>query len=115
MGFFVYGMKLILLITLLLLYQCVCPETLTDWFVVGQAGIGDGTASWQSLAFNPTTNEPYVAFSDDSNDCKASVMKFNGSNCEYVGASNFTDGTANGISLVFNPKTAALPIEIRIF
>jgi len=54
------------------------------WMNVGNAGFSEGNATNISLAFD-TDGEPYVAYSDDYHSDKTSVMKFNGSNWEYLG------------------------------
>jgi len=63
-----------------------------------------GYASRQTLKIHPVTNKPYVAFKDYTNGGKASVMKFNGSNWELVGANNFSN-SINEIEFDFHPIT----------
>ena len=49
------------------------------WKIVGNAGFSEGTAYYTSLAFS-SAGEPYVAYEDDGNSGKATVMKFDGAN-----------------------------------
>ena len=80
---------------------------------VGSAGFSTGEAYNLSLAFNPSTNQPYVAYDDDVFDnliChnkapKATVKKFNGSAWENVGSAGFSAGFESFIKLAFNPQT----------
>jgi hypothetical protein len=75
------------------------------WQLVGNSGFSAGHSSFTSLAFNPVTNEPYVAYSDDSNSGKATVMKFDGNSWVYVGTAGFSAGAASYTSLAFNGAT----------
>ncbi len=67
------------------------------WVPVGTAGFTPGAASYSSLAFD-NNGLPYVAFRDQGacvyysapNGFRASVMKFNGNDWEYVGSSGFS-------------------------
>lgn len=70
------------------------------WQAVGQAGFSTGEISSISQAFNNGT--PYVAFTDDANDFKATVMKFNGSDWEVVGPACFTDGDVMFLTIAFD-------------
>jgi hypothetical protein len=70
---------------------------------VGSAGFSEGMASYISLAFDPSDSLPYVAFSDDGNNDKATLMKFTGINWVNVGNPGFSAGSAWYTSLTFNP------------
>ena len=79
----------------------------TSWENVGTPGISEGPASnTLAMAFNPNTNEPYLAFSDAAIFTKAVVKKFNGSAWEMVGASGFSPTSAEFIDIAFNPTTS---------
>lgn len=80
------------------------------WRNVGNAGFSAGQASYISLAFNPSTSQPYVAYEDYANSQGVSVMYFNGSSWNYVGNPGFNpEGPPTGnvmfTSLAFNPTT----------
>jgi len=77
----------------------------TNWVTVGTEGFSAGEARFQSLAFHPSTNEPYVAYRDLSNSSRTTVMHFNGTNWVNVGAAGFSAGTSNYQSLAFHPST----------
>lgn len=76
-----------------------------QWTYLGSSNIASAAATTVAFAFNPTTNQPYIAYSDVSNGSKLSVMKYDGFNWVYVGESGFTSGTANNLSIAFNPST----------
>ena len=77
---------------------------LSAWFNVGMPSFTPGNASDLSLAFSPS-NEPYVAFCDQANSNRSSVMKFNGSDWVYVGSPGFSGGgSSHYLSLAFNPS-----------
>ncbi|MCC5945458.1 MAG: choice-of-anchor D domain-containing protein, partial [Bernardetiaceae bacterium] len=76
----------------------------TDWVSVGVAGFSTSGAPYQSLAFHPTTHEPYVAFLDE-NFVKTSVMRFDGTNWVNVGSPGFSLGFATDQNLAFHPIT----------
>lgn len=77
----------------------------TSWVNVGTAGFSAGVSDYTSLAFNPSTNEPYVAYLDGANGRKATVMMFDGTSWVDVGAAGFSAGIAEYTSLAFNPST----------
>lgn len=75
-----------------LLFACNY-SSFAQWEVVGVAGLSEG------LAYNITmevdaSGIPYVAFADDANDQKPTVMKFNGSQWLSVGAPGFSESFA---------------------
>ncbi|MDR3582744.1 MAG: hypothetical protein P4L62_00065 [Candidatus Pacebacteria bacterium] len=77
----------------------------TSWANVGTAGaISSGNVENGSIVFNPSDGNPYVAFSDDTNQKKMTVVKFDGSNWSAVGSAGFSAGQADGTSLAFNPS-----------
>jgi hypothetical protein len=75
------------------------------WEVVGSAGFSAGAAQYISLAFNPSTNEPYVAYEDNGNSGSPTVMRFHESAWVAVGSEGFNDDEANYVSLAFNSTT----------
>ena len=77
-----------------------------EWGNVGEEGFSaGGNTAYLSLVFNPSTNEPYVAYEDGGNSNKATVMKYSGGSWQSVGGAGFSDGEAEHISLAFNPST----------
>lgn len=77
----------------------------TSWVNVGSGfasyGVSGGPQDHISLAFNPSTNEPYVAFRDFANSNKATVKRFNGTSWVDVGTPGFSGAGAYYISLAF--------------
>jgi hypothetical protein len=81
----------------------------TNWVNVGNAGFSakgfDTTSSFFiSLAFSPTDDAPYVAYSDSAISYKATVMKFDGTNWVNVGNNGFSASEAFSINLAFSPS-----------
>lgn len=77
----------------------------SGWENVGLANFSPDAAYYTKIAFNPSTNEPYVAYQDFGNSGEATVMKFDGSAWVAVGSAGFSDGGADNINLAFNPST----------
>jgi len=65
----------------------------SHWITVGVEGFsvnsGTGWDHCNSIAFD-NMNTPYVAFQDEQNNFKATVMKFDGTNWVYVGMKGFS-------------------------
>ena len=79
-----------------------------NWVYVGTPGfssLGSGAqgALYTSLAID-ANGTLYVAYSDFSNNSKATVMKFDGSNWVNVGAQGFSIGTVNNTSIVLDSQ-----------
>ncbi len=75
------------------------------WVDVGSAGFSTGIVADTKIAFNPSTNEPYVAYLDAANGGKATVMKFDGTAWVNVGTAGLSAGQVEYTSLAFNPST----------
>ena len=73
-----------------------------SWQTVGSAGFSAGWAYYPSLAFAPD-GTPYVAYQDDGNSQKATVMRYDGSSWVTVGSAGFSAGPAGFPSLAFAP------------
>jgi LPXTG-site transpeptidase (sortase) family protein len=73
------------------------------WQNVGPAGFSAGSVFFTSLALDGST--PYVAYSDDANSFKATVMRFNGTSWETVGTAGFSAGAAEYSSLALEGST----------
>ncbi len=77
------------------------------WEKVGTAGFSEGYAEYTSLAFDGST--PYVAYRNEGNGGKATVMRFNGTGTvgtwETVGTAGFSEGEVWYTSLAFNGST----------
>ena len=74
------------------------------WKNVGNAGFSLGEAGFTSLAFNPLNGQPYVAYADNANSNKATVMKFDGTNWVNLGGGGFSISEAPYTSLTFSPS-----------
>ncbi len=74
------------------------------WETVGNAGFSLGqTSNYFSRLALDSNNVPYVAYTNDVNGSKTTVMKFNGSSWENVGTAEFSAGlVGSSISLVLD-------------
>ncbi|NEM96089.1 T9SS type A sorting domain-containing protein [Pontibacter burrus] len=79
-----------------------------QWELVGSAGFSGRmllSVTTDQLSFTIAANgTPYVAFTDESNASKATVMKFNGTEWVTVGAAGFTPWLAYDPALVIDAK-----------
>ena len=73
------------------------------WLNVGNPGFSPGKTQFTSLVFNTFDSLPYVAFQDQGNSWKATVMKFDGTNWIVVGNPGFSSAEADWIALAFCP------------
>ena len=77
----------------------------TNWVYVGMPGFSEnihfGGVGYTSLAIDKQ-GTLYIAYEDDGDDFKASVMKFNGSSWVYVGAPAFSAWQTATTSLVLD-------------
>ena len=73
-----------------------------SWQVVGSADFAVGNLF--SLAIDPTTGTPYVAYQDGSNQhpCKATVMKYASGSWQMVGPEGFSAGAVGYPSLAIS-------------
>ena len=78
-----------------------------SWIQVGSPGFtaSGETTEFTSIAFHPSTGEPYVAYRETTNSYKANVMRYHNSAWEQVGAANFSDGPAAFVDLTFSVET----------
>ena len=71
--------------------------TSSAWSYVGTAGVSSYTGANTSIAFDRTSNTPYLFFQENLTGSPytnyGSVMKYNGSSWGYVGLSQFTSAT----------------------
>ena len=77
------------------------------WQFVGDKDFDAGSER-TSFAFNPATNEPYVAYDDSSCDyLPISVKKYDGTSWSYVGSPCFDVNSSEAMymSMVFDPST----------
>lgn len=79
----------------------------SNWAYVGTPGFSSnfsfGGAGYTSLAID-ANDGLYVAFSDHSNNYKATVMKFDGSNWVPVGTGVLSSGASNNTSIVIDSQ-----------
>lgn len=80
-----------------------CYDGSSAWNLVGPRDFSPGEAYYTSLAFDPSTNRPYVTYQDAGSSSKASVMYYNGTSWQTVGSAGFSAGTASQTSAAFNP------------
>ena len=73
-----------------------------QWVTRGTPGFTSGTATFSALAFAPD-GTPYVAFANQANGGKATVMKLSGGIWTTVGSDGFSTGESRYLSLVFSP------------
>ena len=73
------------------------------WQNVGNAGFSAGGTDYNCLSFSPS-GQLYVAYCDQANEYKATVMKFDGTNWVDVGNTGFSAGSTNYESLALNPS-----------
>lgn len=78
-------------------------SALYQWVSVGQAGFTTGVPSFPSLAIDDSDNL-YVAYQNEDNYKKATVMRFNGSDWSVVGTPDFSaaDVEFTSIAIVNN-------------
>jgi hypothetical protein len=84
-----------------------------QWTAVGTEGFSADIANDHSLAFHPTSNEPYVAYTDYGNSGKATVMRFTSGAWTPVGAIAFSAGEAQFLSLAFHPTSGEPYVAYR--
>ncbi len=72
-----------------------------QWTTVGSTGFSPGQSFFNSIAIDKNNNK-YVAFRDNANSYKATVMKYNGSSWSVLGAAGFSAGTANEIDIAID-------------
>jgi hypothetical protein len=70
-----------------------------SWQVVGSAGFSAGAAYYTSLAIDPSSGIPYVAYEDGANANKDTVMEYTLGSWSVVGSAGISAGTAQYISL----------------
>jgi hypothetical protein len=73
------------------------------WLNVGNAGFSAGQALYISLACNPS-GQPYVAYKDNGNSGRLTVVKFDGTNWVNVGNAGFSLSVVTYTSLAFSPS-----------
>ncbi|UXX79966.1 hypothetical protein N7E81_02455 [Reichenbachiella carrageenanivorans] len=71
-----------------------------SWQVIGAAGFSAGKAHDQSIAVH--NGIPYVAYRDEANGNKTTVMKYEDDQWQVVGTAGFSQGYATFQSLAFN-------------
>jgi hypothetical protein len=81
------------------------PTSATDWTNVGAPGFSAGMAIGESIAISPN-NIPYLAYVDDTQNRKATVVKFDGGSWVDVGTPGFTVGEAETPSLAIDSNGA---------
>lgn len=84
--------------TILFFLFVVCSNVAPaqQWNVVGTTGFSDGEAYSQSIALDGET--PYVAYIENANGAKPTVMKFDGTSWVVVGSAAFTAAEVDEIS-----------------
>jgi hypothetical protein len=70
----------------------------TSWLPVGNAAFSEGQISYPAIAIS-SNGTPYVAFKDDAQGPKLSVMYLIGARWEYVGSPGISDGSLDQINI----------------
>jgi hypothetical protein len=78
------------------------------WETVGQDTFSNSEAAYHSLAFPSSSDTPYVAYCDGSQESYSTVMKFNGNKWVTVGTDSFSEGNTVHLSLDF-PYSSTIP------
>jgi len=100
----VHPKKYFLLVLLAVIVFANHAYASSSWQTVGGAGFSPGSISSASIAFT-SSGTPYVAFDDNSNSNKATVMQYNGTNWVDVGTPGFTTSVANNLAFAISPTT----------
>ncbi|HWY97585.1 MAG TPA: T9SS type A sorting domain-containing protein, partial [Bacteroidia bacterium] len=74
----------------------------TEGFSNGSGAGWNGLASYTSIATQPGTNTPYVAYRDGNNAGKSSVMSYNAGTWSIVGTPGFSGGGAKFTNMGFD-------------
>jgi hypothetical protein len=79
-------------------------QSANTWSYLGKAGITPGDANFGSIAVNPKSGTPYVAFSDGSQNVKLSVMFYESNNSGWynVGTPGISTGTVKAVKMAFD-------------
>src|SRR6185437_6806756 len=85
----------IVLFTLLFNLQLFAQQ----WVNVGNADFSNPQAHFPSMAFNPVTGNPYVAYVDNHNLYYPTVMMYNGTSWSSVGGSTVSNHSSSYTSL----------------
>ncbi len=92
----------------------------SSWLRVGSGGLGQGGSNWFTInsvkiAFNPSTNQPYIAFIDYHEPTYPIIVKrFNGSDWLDVDQTYLNaTGQASEFAFAFNPATAEPYLALR--
>ncbi|MGX9728878.1 MAG: hypothetical protein ACTFAK_16660 [Candidatus Electronema sp. VV] len=96
-------LKGLLVLTALLVLAGSTAQAAGTWEQVGAAGFSAAAADSISFAIDGS-GTPYIAYEDNANSNKASVMKFNSatSSWQQVGAAGFSASRAQYISLALD-------------
>lgn len=79
----------------------------SGWVNVGSSsGITGGASYYNSIAFNTAKTTPYVAFKDNANSGKTSVLSYNGSAWANIGSAGFSSGTAEYVAMALDSSDA---------
>jgi hypothetical protein len=72
-----------------------------NWNMLGEPDFSNGVADYTSLAFD-SKNIPYMIYSDQNNDGKATVNEFNGQSWISLGNPGFSEGAINYASIALD-------------
>ena len=73
----------------------------TSWQPLGAPGFTPGSASYTSLTLDGQ-GTPYIAYQDQANSYKASVMKYSNGSWQQVGTPGFSAGTVEKPTVVID-------------
>ena len=77
----------------------------SQWVTVGSPGFIADKGINLSLAVNPMTGQPYVAYTPNADVYKLTVMKFDGSQWVTVGSAGFSPNETGSVNLSFDLTT----------
>jgi hypothetical protein len=72
------------------------------WSIVGNPGFSASNVNYTSMAVDPTSGAPYVAFEDGAFGAKTTVMKYANGAWTYVGTPGFSATSAQNVQMAFD-------------
>jgi hypothetical protein len=73
-----------------------------NWAIIGGAGFTVTNVAYTSMAIDPTSGTPYIAFSDGAVGARTTVMKYAGGGWTNMGTPGFSANQAQNVNLAFD-------------